>query len=176
MEETIHDHSSHDSANTVANWFTSSNFSSVYLSPNIKRIRKEAPSSHCRDLPPHPWKSGAFVFPYRFPCSKGWWTVDHLRSTRCFMITRITFWKTLVKEVQVVEWLVDVSHQVDEEKEIHRLGVGVEQRSTSSSFTAFWSIFVTSIFNIDTTLDVDESSLECFPSWKKREEKTYTRL
>ena len=53
------------------------------------------------------------------------------------MITRITFWKTFVKEVQVVEWLVDVSHQVDEETEIHRLGVGVEQRSTSSSFTAF---------------------------------------
>lgn len=80
------------------------------------------------------------------------------------MITRITFWKTLVKEVQVVEWLVDVSHQMDKETEIHRLGVGVEERPTSSSFTAFWSIFVTSNFNIDTTLDVDESSLECFPS------------
>ena len=82
----------------------------------------------------------------------------------------------LVKEIQIVKRLVNVAHQVDEVTEIHRLGVESEQRPTSSSFTAFWSIFVTSIFSIDTTLDVDESSLEYFPSLRKRQEKTHTRL
>lgn len=42
------------------------------------------------------------------------------------MTTGIALWETIVEEVQVVERLVNISHQVDEETEIHGLGVEAE--------------------------------------------------